>query len=217
VVVWSSDLTLTERLELAVCVPCLRSLAPFLTATCAFHERADSEAAMSGYLKTVVWPRAPPYAQSILRRVLYCAPFRIRSPEALDRQAGVKPEIVSVPARTPHCCRRVALVSVLWARAVGFLIERRRGIEGCLEVLAMQAFVLQSSDGQWSLPSPLWSFVAGSCGRRWTWSWRRLGILLWTMCCGPCSWSTLCGAALSQAPFRSPCSTPPAPCFESNF
>lgn len=81
------DGTLTGDCEMSVCPPCLTSLNHFFQGITAFQRRIEGERAMSAYIRGTVWPCVSQVKQHLLRAVLYRAPFRIRTPDALHLQA----------------------------------------------------------------------------------------------------------------------------------
>lgn len=78
---------LAGEVEMTVCTSCLTSLSHLFQALMSFKRRVEAERAMSSYIKSTVWPGAAAPLQRALRAVLYAAPFRIRTPEDLDKQA----------------------------------------------------------------------------------------------------------------------------------
>jgi hypothetical protein len=93
---------------MSVCPPCLASLNHFFQGITAFQRRIEGERAMSVYIRGTVWPCVSQVKQHLLRAVLYRAPFRIRTPDALDLQAYHLAEQVC------ECAQRLA--SLWWWR-----------------------------------------------------------------------------------------------------
>lgn len=105
------DGKLDGNCEMAVCPACLDSINSVFQAILAFHRRIEGERAMSAYIRGTVWPHVEEHKQHLMRAVLYRAPFRIRTPEALDDQAYLVLEQVLLPA----CCLPVACCCLLGA------------------------------------------------------------------------------------------------------